>query len=94
MTQLFRNSFAEISKKLPVKGIASFTLSPGPNPKLAAYIPEAKSVPATILIYPYSGFPKDNNGAVLAAMNVVHSVNLFQIQQTQQIERAFTECLE
>lgn len=52
----------EISKKLPVKGIASFCLSPGKHAKLAAYVPQAKGAPATVLVCAVARFPNHSNG--------------------------------
>ncbi|GMH45057.1 hypothetical protein BSKO_13014 [Bryopsis sp. KO-2023] len=45
--------------KLPLPGVAGFTISPGAKAKIAAYVAESKGQPATIGIFPVSDLPRD-----------------------------------
>lgn len=43
-----------ISKKLRVKGLASFGISRGKEPKIAVYVPEVKGAPGSVQVYDIS----------------------------------------
>lgn len=47
--------------KLPLQGVAGFSVSPGLSPKIAAYVAQAKGQPASVGIYPVDRLPKDKS---------------------------------
>lgn len=54
-----QNGFQGAVCKLPLQGVAGFTVSPGGNAKIAAYVAESKGQPATVGIFPVSDLPRD-----------------------------------
>lgn len=47
-----------VAKKLYVKGISSFKVSPGTGDVISVYVPEIKSAPASVAIYKSATLPK------------------------------------